>query len=43
MSRRSTRRFAAVLSALALVLTGMAVTATADATVVAGGCCTGHL
>ena len=42
MSRYSTRRVAAVLSALALALTGVAVTTTADATVSAGGCCTGH-
>ena len=42
MSRRSTRRVAAVLSALALALTGVAVTTTADATFSASGCCTGH-
>ena len=42
MSRHSTRRVAAVLSALALALTGVALTTTADATVSATGCCTGH-
>jgi hypothetical protein len=43
MSRRSTRRVAAVLSALALAVAGLAVTTTADATVSATGCCTGHM
>ncbi len=42
MSRRSTRRLAALLSAMALVVGGVAVTAGADSTIVAGACCSGH-
>ena len=42
MSRRSTRRVAALLSAVALVVGGAAVTAGADSTILAGACCTGH-
>ena len=42
MSRYSTRRVAALLTALALALTGAAMTTAVDSTVTAGGCCTGH-
>ena len=42
MSRRSTRRLAALVSAVALAFGGVLVTGTAPSTVLAGGCCSGH-
>jgi hypothetical protein len=42
MSRRSSRRVAALLSAIALTVTGIGMSGTAASTITAGGCCAGH-
>jgi hypothetical protein len=42
MSRRFSRRLAALLSAVALAVTGIGMSGTATTTITAGGCCAGH-